>query len=145
MDLNSLLRTFVDIPPGWATVIGSSLAVLGGGMLTLVGLVWRQVIQVSRIKRDTDATRQDAASAKVDAAAARDHLDNEHVKNPAKTSNLREDLDVRFDRIDQRFDAMDARLDGLQAKDAAHDEHLQRGARRFDKLERTIPKKKGAS
>ena len=147
MDWSTIVFAFVDIPPGWATVIGSSLAVIGAGMAALVGLVWRQLIQVSRIKKDTAATREDAVKIRSDAEVTRDHVENDHARDPAKTTNLRDDLDKKFEGLAAKFDEqsvhlvqIDEKLAALSATDAAHEERLRDGSAKFAALERTIPK-----
>lgn len=130
----SVLSTFlvilglstVDNPDGtpWleSSVIGQSLATLG--------LI-------------TAAVLPSLLGTRKDAAVARDQLENSHVDDPSRVSNVRDDMDEKHseilarldrfeERVDRRFDGQSADIRGLRRDIGRHSDKIA-------DLERTEP------
>ena len=133
-----------DIPQGWATIDAAVIAVVGGGLMTMLGVILRRL---KKVKQDTQTTVY--------------HVANEHRDELGDPINLRDDNDEKhketMDRlaqiqrvqVDQARDIGGIRAelrtlhenDAEQVRQANRDrEQAQKDRDHLAELERTIPR-----
>lgn len=63
------------------------------------------IVLLLQLKKSRQKTKEDVATTLVDVAVVKEHIANDHA------SNLREDLDAKFEAVFKRFDAVDGKFD----------------------------------
>ncbi|WP_243063175.1 hypothetical protein [Humibacter sp. RRB41] len=125
-----------DIPQGWATIDAAVIAVVGGGLMAMLGFVLRRL---KRVKQDTETTVY--------------HVANEHKDERGDPINLRDDNDEKHSetmdtlkqiqrvQVDQARDIGGIRqeLRTLHENDAEHVRQQNRDRERLDRFEHTLP------
>jgi len=128
-----------DIPQGWATIDAAVIAVVGGGLMTMLGIVLR------RLKR----VRQDTATTVF-------HVANEHKDDESDPINFRDDTDAKHAEVMRAIHGLSGRvgviekdiggirheLRTLHENDGEHVRQANRDRERLDELERTVPRRR---
>jgi hypothetical protein len=126
-----------DIPQGWATIDAAVIAVVGGGLMTMLGIVLRRL---KRVREDTATTVF--------------HVANEHKDDQGDPINLRDDNDekhretmdklaqIQSVQVQQARDigGIRAELRTLHENDGEQVRQANRDRERLDRIERTIPR-----
>lgn len=127
-----------DIPQGWAIVDAAVITVVGGGLMTMLGVVLRRL---KRVREDTATTVF--------------HVANEHKDDQGDPINLRDDNDQKHDEtmtairklgdelttVKKDIGGIRHELRTLHENDTEHTRQANRDRERMDELERTMPKR----